>query len=380
MPSISDIVELVQALETKPVLIMADKCVAVRNRNATCRRCVEACPVSGAVGVGNNILDLDFGACTACGACTTVCPTEALMPLEPMDTDLADQVASACLAQGDGQAVIACARISSKHNADPRTFAEVPCLGRVEESLLIGLASHGVESIILVDGDCPTCKFRTACTTIDAVVRSANDLLGTWGSEALVRRASAFPPACALEDERGSYGQARRGFFAKAKQGAKDTAVKAAVHELELEKEQPSLRDRLKVGDGKMPQFEAVRRMNILNGLDSLGTPSRAAIETRLWGRVEIDAQVCNACGMCAVFCPTGALSKVGEDAPAKPNSGIVFEFSCAECVQCGLCADACFRKCLNVSSSVQTSELLDFEPRRIDVSGEAATASGFLG
>lgn len=341
---------------------------------------MDACPVSGTVKVGDNVLDIDFEACTACGACTTVCPTEALMPLEPMDADLADQVASACLAQGDGQAVIACARIASKHTADPRTFAEVPCLGRVEESLLVGLASHGVESIVLVDGDCSTCKFRAACTTIDAVVRSANDLLDTWGTDTRVSRTSTFPPACALEDERGSYGQARRGFFVKAKQGAKDTAVKAAVHELELEKEQPSLRDRLKVGDGKMPQFEAVRRMNMLNGLDALGTPSRDTIETRLWGRVEIDADTCNACGMCAVFCPTGALSRIGENAPNVPHAGIAFEFSCAECVQCGLCADACFRTCLNVSSSVRTAELLDFEPRRIEVSGHVTPASGFLG
>jgi len=34
--------------------------------------------------------------------------------------------------------------------------------------------------------------------------------------------------------------------------------------------------------------------------------------------------------------------------------------------VQCGLCVDACMKKCITVSPQVRTAELFDFEPRFI--------------
>lgn len=370
MPSVNDIVELAQALETKPILILGDKCVAVRNRNAKCTRCIDACPIDDTITIARNVLDIDFAACAQCGACTAVCPTEALVALEPMDADLAIQVADACIAAGQNHAYIGCARISSKHVADPHTFAEVPCLCRVDESLILGLAAHGVEGITLVDGVCKTCKYRATRATTDAMMESVNDLLATWGSSVRVDGASEFPAACALKDERRLHGEERRNFFAKAKQGTKEAATKAAVHTLKLEEEQPSLKERLKVGAGKMPQFEAVRRMNMLDSLDAIGQPQRDAIDTRLWGRVEIDTESCNACGMCAVFCPTGALVKLDAEKKAAADDPTVLEFSCSACVQCGLCADACFKGSLTVSPHVQTGELLDFEPRIIEVHG----------
>ena len=40
MPNIGDIVDLIEALETKPVLVLDEKCSAVRNRNSKCRLCI----------------------------------------------------------------------------------------------------------------------------------------------------------------------------------------------------------------------------------------------------------------------------------------------------------------------------------------------------
>ena len=47
-------------------------------------------------------------------------------------------------------------------------------------------------------------------------------------------------------------------------------------------------------------------------------------------------------------------------------GEGSFLEFSAADCVQCNLCADACLKSCLTVSSTVSTEELFDFEPRLI--------------
>ena len=180
MPNLIDIVEVAEALESKAVFLAPDRCTVVRNRHSSCRKCTDACPTD-AVGAKDNVLALDNERCVACGACTTVCPTEALIPLAPLDEDLAASVADAVVASG-GRAVFACARIASKRKGDPTKFAEVPCLARMEESVLLELAARGVEDILLVDGTCATCKFRACVPGIDATVASANQLLAAQGS------------------------------------------------------------------------------------------------------------------------------------------------------------------------------------------------------
>ena len=222
MPNLVDIVEVAEALESKAVYLASDRCVVVRNRHASCAKCADACP-TGSVFAANNVLELDGEGCVACGACTTVCPVEALIPLRPLDEDLASSVASAVAATG-GKAVFACARIASKRLADPAKYAEVPCLARMEESVLLGLAARGVEDIVLVDGTCATCKFRSNVPGIDATVASANELMAAQGSDVRVRRASAFPDEVLLEDKRTLLGESRRGFFTSARTRAKDAA------------------------------------------------------------------------------------------------------------------------------------------------------------
>ncbi|HIW76551.1 MULTISPECIES: 4Fe-4S binding protein [Gordonibacter] len=365
MPNLIDIVEVAQALESKAVFLAPDRCVAVRNRHSSCTKCSDACP-TGAVGAAENVLALDSELCVACGACTTVCPVEALIPLQPLDEDLASAVADAVVAT-EGTAAFACARIASKRVGDPTKYAEVPCLARMEESVLLGLAARGVSDIVLVDGTCATCKFRANVPGIDTTVASANSLLAAQGSDVRIRRASAFPDALLLQDTRSLLGESRRGFFTQAKDVAKDAAEKT-VEVAFIKKGDaagPSLRERLRMSDaGTLPQFNPTRRMHVLDAMDQLGPSVVPEIDTRLFGSVHIDVEACSSCGMCAVFCPTGALAK--SDLKPADGEGSFLEFSAADCVQCNLCADACLKQCLEVSSVVSTDELFDFEPRLI--------------
>ncbi|MBX9034863.1 4Fe-4S binding protein [Gordonibacter massiliensis (ex Traore et al. 2017)] len=365
MPNLIDIVEVAEALESKAVFLAPDRCTVVRNRHSSCRKCSDACPTD-AVGAVDNVLSLDSELCVACGACTVVCPTEALIPLQPLDEDLAEAVANAVVAAG-GRAVFACARIASKHLGDPSKFAEVPCLARMEESVLLELAARDVRDILLVDGTCSTCKFRANVPGIDATVASANQLLAAQGSDIRVERASAFPDDVLLEDKRSLLGASRRGFFSQAK-GTALTAAEKTVEVAFIKKggaAAQTLRERLRMSDaGTLPQFNPVRRMHVLDAMDSLGPSVVPEIDTRLFGSVQIDAEACSSCGMCAVFCPTGALKK--SDLVPEEGEGSFLEFSASDCVQCNLCADACLKSCLEVNSVVSTDELFDFEPRLI--------------
>lgn len=360
MAHLVDIVEIAESLETKSIHVVEDRCVVVRNRNVRCRKCQEACPVD-AFAIAGNTLSLNHSACVSCGACSTVCPTETLIPLRPLDDELANATAEATLNNG-GISVFACARIASKQLADPDTFAEVPCLARLEENILCGLAARGIEEILLIDGECASCKYHVCNAGIDETVASANTLIGAVGSDSRVVRRSSFPDRMLVEEASELYGVSRRDFFSQTKGGAKAVAEKtaSALLKSQLQERVATLKERLGISEaGTIPHFEPERRMRILDSLDSIGTPAVDEIDTRLWGKVHIDTAECNACHMCTVFCPTGALEKVEFDGG---TTGI--EFLLSACVQCRTCEDICLKKCLTVDTVVPLDELFDFEPR----------------
>ena len=312
MPNLIDIVEVAEALESKAVFLAPDRCTVVRNRHSSCRKCTDACPTD-AVGAKDNVLALDNERCVACGACTTVCPTEALIPLAPLDEDLAASVADAVVASG-GRAVFACARIASKRKGDPTKFAEVPCLARMEESVLLELAARGVEDILLVDGTCATCKFRACVPGIDATVASANELLAAQGSPIRVERASAFP------DERAAGGRRAACWAPRAAVSSRRPRARRWMRpgrRRRLPSRRPAWRTCRRCATGCACPMRARCRSSIPCGACMCWMPWTAwdrrvapEIDTRLFGSVHVDAEACSSCGMCAVFCPTGALKK----------------------------------------------------------------------
>lgn len=377
MPNIADIIEIAESLRAERIHVVATRCAAVRHRRSKCSLCMDAC-IADAISVSRNEVHLDVDACVSCGACTTVCPTEALVPLDPTDAELYLR-AAASREKNDGRAIVACARIAARREADPSRFAEVPCLARVEESLLVRLAADGARSIELVDGTCATCKHRGTGPVIDDTVAAANEIFEVMGSSVRVERASAFPACAKVGDASDSYGSSRRGFFGQAKDLAWDAAGKTVEHALQSGAIDavPTLRDLLKVDDeGNLPQFEPVRHTTLLDSMAELGEPVRDELFTRRFGAVSIDREACNSCAMCTVFCPTRALVK-SQDPPTE-KGGVVLEFSAMLCIQCGLCRDVCLKECLEVLPSVPTDDLFDFEPRVFDLPRPAIGRSIF--
>lgn len=79
-----------------------------------------------------------------------------------------------------------------------------------------------------------------------------------------------------------------------------------------------------------------------------------------MWGRVEVDTENCDACLMCTVFCPTGALYR-DED-----SEGL--EFLATDCTGCRLCETACFKGFLKVHDVANPAKLIACEVEHIDV------------
>ena len=64
-----------------PVLV-ARRCVRRLHQASSCTKCAEACPVH-AVSVKSRSVEIDAASCTGCGACSAVCPAEALYMRTP---------------------------------------------------------------------------------------------------------------------------------------------------------------------------------------------------------------------------------------------------------------------------------------------------------
>lgn len=377
MPSVADVMSYADYLRVSPVIINEDHCVAVRNRNATCRQCAEAC-LADAITVDRNEATVDATACVNCGVCASLCPTFAISLEDPTR---AETLASALKAsdRASGMCVVACGRAAAWHEADVERFAEVPCLGHVSDGLLVDIASAGLDDIVLVDGGCATCKFGAASPYIDGSVDTAADLLEAAGAEVVITRASEFPAEVKVSKGQSAIrGEDRRGLLFKTggyvKRVAGNVAQKTLEDKLGGAQKPRTLKDRLSAGkSGRMPTFEPQGNFRLIEGMERAGADAEALavsdepLSTRRFGHITIDAEACSGCGLCVLFCPTAALSHAEFDVPKREDRKYL-EFSAELCTQCGMCRDVCIRRCLDLDGHVRVKDVFDLEPALIEI------------
>lgn len=355
-----NILGLFEKLESQSLAVQPSRCVVVRNRNASCRRCAEACP-TGAILVEGNDLAVAPERCVGCGTCATVCPTAALESKKPDDKELL-RAAVAAMQANDGAAVImdAAMQAAAEGKYDPAKVVVVKSLGRVDESLIAVLAAGGATSIVLVAGpveDASAASDRTAQLVCD----TAALLLETWGSDVSVKLTSKLPRSV-RRTEPAEFDTGRRGFFSSVRDEARAAAAITAEHVVreKLGAEEPEEPKFAKVAeDGTLPHFLPERRGRLLLALSNLGSPEDVMIDTRLFGHVIIDGEKCTSCQMCATFCPTEAIRKFG-DAATAAETGKPFgiDHYTGRCVQCHCCEDICPTGALTLSTDVFATDV----------------------
>lgn len=357
MRNVSTMMGLISQLESSFVTVHQERCVLVRNRNAECLRCAEAC-TSGCIGYDGERLSVSPEKCIGCGTCATACPTCALEAHHPNDAELANRCLSALGATG-GVACIACARFLQRAQGryDEDKVVSVECLGRVEESLLTVLAAQGASDTVLVRGACEACEHVRGWQMAQQVCDTENQLLQAWGSSGRVRIAQKLPSALRAAD--AGYDKGRRASFEQGRLEA--VRFGAAVAGQALcdtlgDRPEPDCSPRyVKVmDDGTLPHFVPDRRERLLDALASMGDPLDVMVDTRLWGHVVIDTDRCTSCQMCAAFCPTGALAKF-EDA----EGAFGVEHYPGDCVKCRCCTVICPADALELSEEVFAVDML---------------------
>ena len=356
MTHVNTIFGVLESLQSIDITVEQNRCAVVRNRNARCTRCADAC-TSKCISCQEGEIVISPENCIGCGTCATVCPTCALEAHHPNDRELYEACICAMRNAG-GEAVIACEQLLQAANGlyDPEKIVGVKCLGRIEESLLILLARAGARRAVLVRGACDECRHHPGSETASLVCDTANALLSAWRQPEIACIAAKLP-GCTRRSADAAYDAGRRGFLADVLCTARTTAYSTAEHAVEdalgADGEQEPACPQKVQADGTLPHFLPHRRARLLKGLAAFGEPEDVMVDTRLWGHVVIDADVCTSCQMCATFCPTEAIKKFQSDDGA---FGVVHYPS--RCVKCRCCTDICPAGALELSDEVFAVDL----------------------
>lgn len=412
MAFLDSLINLLCSIESDKIAVHDERCVVMRNRNVECLRCVRAC-TSGALELTDGELSVHPEKCIGCGTCAAACPTSAIEVRTPTDAELTSALKRSIVAT-KGHPVIACekavraarkkhedaARLQGWRGAlglkvkdspalDETMLVEVPCLGRVDESLIAAMGAYRSLDGTLVCAHCEGCEHEPGGMQVMDVIESAESLMSAFGSSFSVKFTDEMPARLTTTEsalaaraeraaEKGATAQAaqegadspateapadpgRRAFLAGGLDTSANLAAEAVADGLGLADDAPapkpmSPRYRKVNAQGTLSRFVPTRRTLLYNYLNRLGEPAADAVKNRVIGRVLIDTDACSSCRMCAVFCPTGSLDRA-EDGDFW---GLVHRP--AACVQCRSCESLCPKGAITVDDTVPMDQFMGRE------------------
>jgi ferredoxin len=338
-----------------PTDLRGSRCLWQRHSAAGCKYCVEACP-TGALQITQRAPDLQKSRCIGCGACLAVCPVECFETGVWSERSLVKAVALTHTAAVD----IVCKNHPSpgRSRQDSPVIQVETCLAAISPGAWFEIGqSHTLRIHMEYCADCPIAK---TARYAHRAVELANAWLSANRPQPAEKDAQPTPPPAltpaltllqtpadstpaptqkVISAERPVMN--RRDFlfgFARssgpAGLGLTHLPVEQA-QEKSLVLHQPAWLRRLAevypaAPAGRPAQDTAPEQ----TAGDNLAASPQAA-EMPLWPTLAVSKD-CAACGACARYCPSGALST------AWTNGQFRHHFSPGLCVACGLCAQVC--------------------------------------
>jgi len=309
-------------------------------------------------GVGEPIL-LDAERCVSCGLCLHLCPTDVFAQSRVPEIKLLDAFEGI---PPDRPAELTCPRNEhpQRSRVEGATVVQTPrCLAALTVPLLLALRRR-VALLWLNDVICADCPIGRAQPYIAHTGEAVNALLTAFGHSPAVRTYKAHPEELAIAPtETQVYsGQeptyTRRGFFTSLGRLTRQATVNVIAESMAAREPQGPV-----PVEQRLPHRVPKNRRQLLLGVRALGDPLEVpfALSVLSAADVAVDGEACSACGLCARFCPTGALKFAADE------SHFVLRFVMAACVDCTICALICPDDAVSFTYESPISALVETEP-----------------
>lgn len=305
-------------------------CLSVRFPDLECGLCAPSCPVGAiALEAGQPRLALP---CLGCGQCVTACPTSALH-VEGFELPPRLSPATAPLA-------LDCWRIPPAHS--PPDALRVPCLGGIGTGWLLTLFERaGARPLHLLDrGACAGCA-AAGNGSIETSLDEARRFLAAAGVEEArlpkrVARACEGELLPAIPESSAARPLERRGFF----RDVLGSLTRSAEVVRALPRGTPTAEPATSAREKLLPS----ERLRVITALSQIAAEHERQIPPL--ALPQLSQAGCDAKGVCAAVCPTGALRQRRTDA----EDTLELHFSAALCIACGHCTRACPERALHLT------------------------------
>jgi Fe-S-cluster-containing hydrogenase component 2 len=322
--------------------IYPERCLNNRSSADYCRICVDVCPLN-AIDLSVDGVRFDASQCNECALCVSDCPTETFTHREFAPLDVV------ALAAGKTKLGLIC-RFSDAEKVVAGSLA-VPCLGLLDDILLAGLRAAGVEQLYLYGlNKCGACLSRVGGQRLSQTVEAAAVQSYFPDMRDMSENVNIVPLAL-LEDrpdrEAVEKPMSRRGFLGSM---AKDVAYVAIS----------TLPDSLQYESGLVASFQnecmvkhvPQSQQLALSNISDLGMPAG----TSNWFHEVCACGECDACNICSLACPSGALYT------EKSEHRWQLHHRAAACIACGLCTSLCPHQALQLQPLMGKELILDEE------------------
>lgn len=336
-------------------------CLNTRFRALDCSICAAVCPAKGAITIaGGGPPVLDNNACLHCGLCLHRCPTEAFTQPDRLSGTLIKMVTALPVRPVD----LICPRHPHPaYGPASQAVQTQRCLAALSPATLLELASLNNETW-LDDTPCPDCPLGQVHPAMTKVVKEANSWAGLLDKTLPIRRRTESAEVTSPAVGRPVYDAAspplsRRGLWGMFKPSDQTPTTDEKIELVKGGKMVPVSK--------RLPPLVPHQRTKILALLEkSFSTqPSMVNCQSSMRSdqlpvlNLQLDPARCTACGLCAKFCPTGALKFLSDGA----SFALTFQTSLCLGSVCHICGSACPEQAVSTQAVGECSDLFNRIP-----------------